>query len=297
MHIYQLRNKVTGKSYIGKAADYLLRFERHIKNCKKGVNRRLYDSMRCHGVEAFETLLLEVTTDEQSDSRERYWIQKLDTLMPKGYNMTIGGGGGDTLSTWPEDAKARLYKQQALKRLGRNHTATAKLKMSIAAKEREATRTEEQKRSKSEKLSATKRVQGDPPHLRAYRATNPLPAFTGKNHTLQSKEKISQARKGKSYEDIFGCEEAVRLKELRKGQFTGVNNPRYVEFSLETKKAVVAYLLSNLSIPFSSIGPYVGKSDFLIRKFLHSNGIRNYQSYLRLSDTEKINILGAINVD
>ena len=58
MQIYQIINKNTGKSYIGKSKDYKARFYRHLKQASKKINRRLYDSMNYHGVENCELVIL-----------------------------------------------------------------------------------------------------------------------------------------------------------------------------------------------------------------------------------------------
>lgn len=96
MQIYQIFNRITGKSYIGKSKDYQKRFNNHLKCASEKVNRRLYDSINHHGAENFELILLEDLGDcsiSLSNERERFYIAKLNTLIPNGYNMTKGGDG------------------------------------------------------------------------------------------------------------------------------------------------------------------------------------------------------------
>ena len=112
-YIYQIRNKITNKSYIGKSFDYKKRFEIHLKNALNKVNRRLYDSINFHGSENFELILLETIISEnknEANEKEKFWIHKFGTLTPNGYNMTIGGDGGNTLESWDEIRKKELYK-------------------------------------------------------------------------------------------------------------------------------------------------------------------------------------------
>lgn len=139
MQIYQILNKVTGKSYIGKSRNYKKRFKAHLKHAAGKVNRRLYDSINYHGVDSFELILLEDLGEcsiNFSNERERYWISEIDSLMPNGYNMTTGGDGGDTLELWSEESKRLLWKEQATKRTGTKRSEESKRNMSNAAKGR-----------------------------------------------------------------------------------------------------------------------------------------------------------------
>ena len=45
--------------------------------------------MRKYGLENFEFSIIEYTSMEQLDEKERYWIEYYDS----GYNATTGGGG------------------------------------------------------------------------------------------------------------------------------------------------------------------------------------------------------------
>jgi group I intron endonuclease len=157
MQIYQILNKKTGKSYVGKSKDYMHRFEKHKKAAKAKVNRRLYDSMNHHGIDSFELLLLEElcnVTRQEANIRETYWIETLGTLMPNGYNMTKGGDGGNTLEFWSEEDKHNLYKQQGDKRRGKRNKEWCDA-ISKGATVREATKTPEQRAQESEKISNT----------------------------------------------------------------------------------------------------------------------------------------------
>ncbi len=139
MQIYQILNKVTGKSYIGKSKNYKKRFTIHLKHAARKVNRRLYDSMNYHGVEHFGLILLEDLGEcsiKHANEREMYWIYKIDSLMPNGYNMTTGGDGGDTLELWSEESKRLLWKKQSEKRTGIKFTEDRKRNLSNATKGR-----------------------------------------------------------------------------------------------------------------------------------------------------------------
>lgn len=117
IHIYEIINTINNKRYVGKTKFPIeKRFKTHIKNAKKKINRYLYDSMNKYGYENFVIKLIETVEDELGSDSEIKHIQELNSLMPNGYNMTIGGDGGYTILNWSDEDKAELYKRQALKR-------------------------------------------------------------------------------------------------------------------------------------------------------------------------------------
>lgn len=91
-YIYQIRNNINGKIYIGKTESSIeKRFQEHCRDSRKeNINRPLYAAMRKYGVEHFRISLLEET--DNPEERERYWIELLGTFK-NGYNATMGGDG------------------------------------------------------------------------------------------------------------------------------------------------------------------------------------------------------------
>lgn len=126
MHtIYKITNTITNKLYIGQTSKSINeRFEAHVKCAKRKVNRYLYDSMNHHGIENFKIELVEIVNDKKyADEREKFWIKTLNTVKPNGYNMTIGGGGGNTLIGYSDERKKELYLKQAKTRTGMKRSA------------------------------------------------------------------------------------------------------------------------------------------------------------------------------
>ena len=112
--------------------------------------------MNHYGYENFEITLVEkCATIEHLNERERYWIEQFDCLTPKGYNMTLGGDGGNTLITWTEEDKRRLWEKQAKTRTGKKKSDAARKRMSESAKFRESNRTESDRKEISKKISKT----------------------------------------------------------------------------------------------------------------------------------------------
>ena len=98
MFVYKITNKLINKCYVGKTTKSIeKRFNKHKTNQKGGIKGYLYDSMRKNGFDNFSIELIEeVNSEENVDEREKYWIKKLNTMAPNGYNLTSGGEGGDT---------------------------------------------------------------------------------------------------------------------------------------------------------------------------------------------------------
>lgn len=102
-YIYKITNVINEKVYIGQTSKTIQeRFAAHISKAKQKVNRYLYDAMNHYGYENFIIEEIEECSNDKLDEREIYWINFYQsTLKEKGYNMTIGGGGGDTWTNNP----------------------------------------------------------------------------------------------------------------------------------------------------------------------------------------------------
>lgn len=95
--IYKITNIKTGKVYIGKTTKSLNdRLQGHINNADKGNNFKLSLAIRKYGKENFiiEPIDFAETRDELNE-KEVYYISEYKSL-EDGYNMTIGGEGGNT---------------------------------------------------------------------------------------------------------------------------------------------------------------------------------------------------------
>jgi len=280
-YIYQILNKITNKSYIGKSIDYKKRFETHLKNAKNKVNRRLYDSINFHGSDNFELILLETINSknkQEIDEREKLWICKLNTLVPNGYNMTSGGDGGNTIESWDEIKKQELYKRQAKNRgkvfmhpdVRKNAVEKTKITKSKWS--------EEKKKEINLRISKTLKDKGIKPKCIPF-PKGCIGFFKGKTHSLETKNKLKQYRKGKKLEDIVGEQKAKIIKNKLKYSFTGENNPKYVCFTKQEKLDILNLILENKSITFKQLTIRFNKSKYILRNFLKSIQIPNFQKF------------------
>lgn len=108
--IYQVINKVNGKSYVGFTEHSLeTRKKQHLKiiynKNSPDYNKLLYKAIRKYGEENFEWSIIYQAWDTEYcyKNAEDSIINELDTKNPKGYNMISGGG--------PPTHKGKIYKK------------------------------------------------------------------------------------------------------------------------------------------------------------------------------------------
>ena len=97
--IYKVTNNITGKVYIGQSKDIESRWDSHIKtgpkNYEKFKKNKFYNAIKEYGIENFSFEIIEETSEELLDERERYWIEYYNSYYD-GYNGTKGGQGHES---------------------------------------------------------------------------------------------------------------------------------------------------------------------------------------------------------
>lgn len=88
--IYIIKNKINTKCYIGQSKDVTQRFQSHCKPTSAKDNSLIDKAIAKYGRENFYYELLESQVENYNE-REKYWIKKLNTLKPNGYNIQEGG--------------------------------------------------------------------------------------------------------------------------------------------------------------------------------------------------------------
>lgn len=92
-YIYCITNLINEKKYVGKTTYSITkRFQEHCKDSKKErcERRPLYNAMNKYGIENFVVEELIECPNDELDSYEKMYIEKLQTY---GYNATKGGDG------------------------------------------------------------------------------------------------------------------------------------------------------------------------------------------------------------
>lgn len=122
--IYKITNKINGKIYIGQTHKSVeSRFEDHIKNAETEKQYYLSKAIRKYNKENFiiETIDYALTKNE-IDEKEKYWINELKTNNRLyGYNMTIGGEGGNTYMCKTNSEMEQIKHKISVKLKGENN--------------------------------------------------------------------------------------------------------------------------------------------------------------------------------
>ena len=95
--IYKITNVLTKKCYIGETlkSNPELRWNEHKRKIEKGIGcPALQDAVRKYGIENFRFEVLIICFDEDRYRFEIEYIQKYNSMVPNGYNLTKGGEGG-----------------------------------------------------------------------------------------------------------------------------------------------------------------------------------------------------------
>lgn len=98
-YIYCVENSVNGRKYVGQTTVSIAqRWAAHCSAARTGENTYLYRSMRKYGEDAFIVTVLDFihkpTRQEllnELNALEIFYIEKLNTFHPAGYNLTRGG--------------------------------------------------------------------------------------------------------------------------------------------------------------------------------------------------------------
>jgi len=146
-------------------------WKEHIAMALKGslALRKFYRAIRKYGPKNFSwSILAWASTKKVLDTKERYWIRKLQTRK-NGYNITVGGDGLGWGKDHPCYHNKRMAEKMRLANLGKRYSQEVRLKQS--------------KMRKGRKFSKQWRE-------------NIRRARIGKHHTPETKLKISRSKLG-----------------------------------------------------------------------------------------------------
>jgi group I intron endonuclease len=95
--VYLVTNKLNGKQYVGQTIN---------PHLPVGHGRILRSAYKLHGKDNFdyEPICKGITNRATLNAIERFWIAVVDTIVPNGYNIELGGSEG---STWTEERRRK----------------------------------------------------------------------------------------------------------------------------------------------------------------------------------------------
>ena len=130
MIIYRTTNLINQKFYVGK--------DTHNNPNYYGSGKRLKLAIKKYGIENFKKEVLEVCdTLELLNEREKFWIKELNAIS-EGYNISLGGDGGDTISNNPrrDEISKKISESNKGKFIGKTNSKEIREKISNALKGR-----------------------------------------------------------------------------------------------------------------------------------------------------------------
>jgi group I intron endonuclease len=204
--IYLIRNKTNGKYYVGQARNIRKRWMYYQRSettkSRPGIAGAglLRKAIKKYGITNFEFSVLEELPRNdpiQMNLQEQFWVSKFHAFVEDGgYNLTVGGGQNGKFSTTSRNkmSKSHIGLSHTSGMKGRKHSVDAKLKMSENNKGKHSTprgpMSEEHRQkirngwSQKSRLAAAERAKN-----------NPTPS--GWHHTDESKQKMSESKKGR----------------------------------------------------------------------------------------------------
>ena len=203
--VYLVSNKLNGKQYVGQTINPHLPI---------GHGRIMKSAYKLHGKDNFdyEPLCTSIENRATLNAIERFWIAVLDTVVPNGYNIELGGSEG---STWTEERR----RKHSLALTGRIHRRPLGSKSGAKGKKW----SEENKLKLSEVLKGRASVNKGIKHTeetkakmsasqKAYWAKVESPN-KGRKHSEETKAKMRASRAKRIYsdEDKMKISQAIKV--------------------------------------------------------------------------------------
>lgn len=158
MIIYLIRNKISGKCYIGQTIGSLHeRWLKHVSTARGKCRIPIALAIRSYGKENFEVSLLDRASSlEELNNLESQYIKQYGSMVPRGYNLQVGGNNhrahpdtiekcrkasmgnrhNDGRAAVTEETRLRMREAAKNKPLRKPHSDEARRKMSLKALDR-----------------------------------------------------------------------------------------------------------------------------------------------------------------
>lgn len=292
--IYEIRNTVTDKVYIGQTTQFSKRKYNHFYCLKKGNhgNKHLQSSFNKYGEKAFEINIILLTTEDNLDKFEALFIEKRGH-----YNLTDGGEYNTRGYRFTEEQKDKIanslkdfYNKNPNPMEGKSHKESSIEKMSERRKDyasknpdmvkplrdwveenghpnkgKTLSKEVKSKISKGKKLFyenlSSQEVFNLMEPLRKYAEENDNP-FKGKEHTKETKEHLSKINKDLLEKD------PQRLDKLFEGRKEYIKNTGG-SFKNKTHKTKSKEKMSKAKVVYKDIKQIDPKTNKVIK--VHKN--------------------------
>lgn len=207
--IYGLRNKITGKWYIGQSIDVVKRFSDY-KHLRCLSQKKIHRAIKKYGYENFEKVILEECVNLMLNSREEYWTLYYDSIK-NGYNIRLGGRSPMFGRQHTEEFKEHISKKMK----GRKYSEESIKKMSIAAKGKRHTLETKEKLKNAWKK---RKINGN---IITEEGRNKI-SKANMGHTVseETRKKISAANKGRRRTE----EQRLKMSESQRKRFSASKN-------------------------------------------------------------------------
>jgi group I intron endonuclease len=112
--IYAIKNKINGMMYVGYAINIKRRWNHHLSCLRNNIHNNIYlqRSWNKYKENNFEFYIIEECDKNDLIFKEKYYIKKLKTKRPNGYNLNDGGDGN---LGWIPTIKTLINKSIAVK--------------------------------------------------------------------------------------------------------------------------------------------------------------------------------------
>ena len=156
--IYEIRNKINNKRYIGQSLHVKTRISKHISLLKKGEhqNKHLQNSWNKYGKENFHFSVLEYCSVDMLDEKEDYYIAQYQSNNDQyGFNYRIDNKTNRGLK-WSEEQREKMTLAIEINPWYRNHIIPLSTMQKAWEANKNKTWTQEERQRHSEILTGTK---------------------------------------------------------------------------------------------------------------------------------------------
>lgn len=191
MLVYKVTNIINERAYVGITTfSFEKRWKEHIKcSVTRNPKQLIHRALKKYGIQSFKREIIDEAEDlDVLYEKERYWINKLGTKIPFGYNMTDGGEGyyGGIMS---ESTRKRISSSRS----GTKHSSITKEKISLSLKGNKnaegAVHSEESRKNVSLRMKGKQKTEEQKSKIGE--------RSRGRKHTEEAKEKNRIAHLGK----------------------------------------------------------------------------------------------------